>query len=815
MLREFVDAKGLALARLLPDLARRLSLPVPSAGSDADTERFLILEGVARLLALASTSAPLVVVLDDLHWVDAASLQLLRHLVTSAIPMSVLVIGTFRESDLSRAHPLIGALADLRREPSVDRLDLLGLEEIEIIDLLGAAAGHDVADQGVALAHALRRETGGNPFFLVEVIRHLAAAGSFVQDDAGRWVLSTDLDDLGLPSSVREVVAHRVARLGEPTEQALSFAAVIGREFDLEVLAALLETGEGQLLDLLEGATVAGLIAESEHRVGRYRFLHALIQHTLYQDLSTARRQLAHRKVAEALEAAGADDGERVAELARHWIAATRPSDATKAVFYARRAGDVALAAYAPLDAVGWYAQALELHSRQVIGDDGERCALLVGLGTAQLQAGQPEHRETLREAGRIALRLADRELLVSVALSRDTGADSMSEVDPDRLAVLHAALDMVGPADSTERARLLAGVAEEMDPRDVTERSVIAGEAIDVARRLGDDATFMAVWSLASVPVTTPDTFERRRRESKLALEFSERMGDVSVRYEVLNGDVQSAMESADLDEVDACIAEMEEIATRTGLPYQWWNVCIKRSWRHLLAGRLAEAEADAAAGLEVGTKMGLSMATGTYGAQLFDIYTQRGRLAELVDVAVQAGEENPTLPSWRTALVFVYTEATLLFDTDYATGFSELPFDMTWLQSMSFYSDYAADTGRADAARALYERLSPYAGLVIFVGALDKGAVARPLGRLATLLGRYDEAETHLRRALETHERLEAPYWIARTQLDLAELCGARRNPTDTDTARDLIQQVRHSAEQHGYGGLLPRAHRLSAVL
>ena len=134
---------------------------------------------------------------------DAATLQLLRHLVASPIPMSVLVVGTFRESDLSRSHPLTGALADLRREECVDRLDLLGLKDTEIIDLLEAAAGQTMADEGVGLAHALRRETGGNPF-LVEVIRHLNDTGAFVQNDEGQWVLSSDLDALSLPTSVRK-----------------------------------------------------------------------------------------------------------------------------------------------------------------------------------------------------------------------------------------------------------------------------------------------------------------------------------------------------------------------------------------------------------------------------------------------------------------------------------------------------------------------------------------------------------------------------------------------------------------------------------
>ena len=162
------------------------------------------------------------------------------------------------------------------------------------------------------------------------------------------------------------------------------------------VLAGLLDTDEDRLIDLLEGAIGAGLISESEDEIGRYRFVHALIQHTLYQDLGATRRQRAHQRVAEALEARSTDDDEHVAELARHWMAATRPSDATKALYYARRAGEAALAAYAPIDAVSWYSQALELHSRQALGDERERCVLLVGLGTAQRQAGQSEYRQTL-----------------------------------------------------------------------------------------------------------------------------------------------------------------------------------------------------------------------------------------------------------------------------------------------------------------------------------------------------------------------------------------------------------------------------------
>lgn len=817
-LRELVVARGPALALLLPDLARRLAIPVPDAGSDADAERFLILEGVARLLEAVSTTAPVVLVLDDLHWVDAASLQLLRHLVVSSIPMAVTVVGTFRESDLSRSHQLTGALADLRREVSVDRLDLVGLSDNEILDLLGAAAGHEMADDGVALAHALRRETAGNPFFLVEVLRHLAETGAFVQDADCRWTLSGDLDDLGLPSSVREVVAHRVARLGEPTEKALSLAAVIGRDFDLDVLAAIADTDHDTLLDLLDGAIAAGLVDEPEQQFGRYRFVHALIQHTLYQDLSSARRQRAHQRIAEALELRAEDD-QVVAELARHWIAATRPTDAAKAIRYARRAGDAALAAYSPLDAVDWYAQALELHARQAADDDSGRCELLTSLGTAQSQAGLPEHRDTLRAAGRIARLLDDRDLLVGVAQSRTPGLETVSEEDPERLAVLDAALSAVGPTDSVSRARLLACLAEEIDPRDATRRCAIASEAIEVAHRVGDETALTQVLVIALNPFTTPDTLDQRLRESELVLELADRIGDTSARFQGCQYRMQAAAESADLAAHDAGLAELERLFERTGLPFHGFQLYIQRAWRHLLGGRMAEAEADAATCFDFGVRSGHTSAEATFGALLLQRLTQQGQLDTIVDVAVQGMADNPTIPAWRTAVMTGFcelgrfAEAEELFDIDLAGEFNDLPFDVTWPQAAVQYADCAADLGRTDAAPLLYDQLLPYADRFAYLSCVDSGALARPLGRLATILGRHDDAERHLHDGLAVHERMQARFWTGRSRIDLAELSVARRDPTDLDAARYHLDRAQQIVDEYGLGGLQPRIDRLVA--
>ncbi len=383
----------------------------------------------------------------------------------------------------------------------------------------------------MGLAHALRRETGGNPFFVVEVIRHLAETGAFFQGEDGRWVLSTDLEDLGLPTSVREVISHRVARLGEATEQALSLAAVIGRDFEVEVLLGLLDTDEDPLLDLLEGAIGAGLVSESDDKAGRYRFVHALIQHTLYQDLGATRRQRAHQRVAEAFESVGTED-EHLIELARHWMAATRPSDATKALYYARRAGDAALAAYAPLDAITWYSQALDLLARQALVDERERCALLVGLGTAQHQAGQPEYRQTLLDAAASAKGLGDTDLLVAAALAGTRGTAHLAEGDDDQIRVLRTALNAVSESDPASRALLLAALVEVTDAREWEARRDLASEAMAIAGDLSDMSTVVAVVNRCYLATVQPESSAERLVETARTISMADDLRDPGQRF-------------------------------------------------------------------------------------------------------------------------------------------------------------------------------------------------------------------------------------------------------------------------------------------
>jgi predicted ATPase len=317
---------------------------------------------------------PVVLVLDDLHWADRHSLSLLKHVAMATEHPALLLLGIYRESDLDRRHPLTDLLADLRRVDGVERIALHGLGVEEVAEMMAAAAGHQIDAVGLQLAHEVARDTDGNPFFVAEVLRHLVESGAITHNSEGGWVLRSSIADLGLPQSVREVVRHRVDRLGEQSQRILTMAAVIGRTFDVELLDLLVDGDEEELLDALDSGTQASLLVESPERVGRFSFAHALIDHALYDALGSVRRSRLHRRVAQALEQlCGEDAGERLvaelsegggsaggsaAVLAYHWREA---GNTDRSILYLLLAAEQAGSGFAAAESVALYNHALDL----------------------------------------------------------------------------------------------------------------------------------------------------------------------------------------------------------------------------------------------------------------------------------------------------------------------------------------------------------------------------------------------------------------------------------------------------------------------
>ena len=474
---------------------------------------------MAAWLAAMSSPAGVLLVLDDLHW-EKPTLLLLRHLVRSPESMRLFVIGTYRDTDLDRTHPLAEMLADLRRESGVERLALSGLDVSGVNELLANVSGERMDDRAADLAQLLWSETEGNPFFVQEILRNLVESGRIVQRD-GVWTTDLEVAELGVPEGVREVVGRRLIRLSESANAVLALASIVGASFDVDVLAAVSDLDEDAVLDALDTATAASLLRESSS--GAYEFTHALVRSTLYDELSATRRARRHRQVAEAYERRGDAD---MATLAYHfrWAGVV---DA-RAVDYAAAAGEQALGQLAFDQAVTFFAQALEAADDVESGAE-RRCALLISLGTAQRLAAVPAFRETLLRAARLAQELGDAEKLAQAALANSRGFQSITgSLDEERVEILEAALDALGRGDSPVRARLLSVLGMELIYSDAELRRVeLADESVAMARRLRDDVCLLEVWNNAQGTTLTSERVPELLRQGSELLELAERVGD------------------------------------------------------------------------------------------------------------------------------------------------------------------------------------------------------------------------------------------------------------------------------------------------
>ena len=329
------------LLRIAPLLAERVpNVPKPHV-ADAETERYLMFEAVVGLLATASEHRPIMLILDDLQWAGAPELLLLKHIVAATKPMHLLIIVTYRDTDLSPMHPLAALLADFRREHGITRIAMGGLDEKGVIEFVTASIGRVLNQAQLEMARAIRKSTEGSPLFVGEVLRNFTESGaSFTEAEQARGDFH-----IGIPEGIKEAIGRRLARFSSDTNKVLRTASVIGLEFDVALLKSVAEMAEGTVLDVIDEAKSAAIITEAPSDTVSYAFTHMLVRDTLYDALNAERRARMHQRVGTALEQLTVDrSGQRVDELARHWLAAGKSGDPGKAISYARQAGDKSLA---------------------------------------------------------------------------------------------------------------------------------------------------------------------------------------------------------------------------------------------------------------------------------------------------------------------------------------------------------------------------------------------------------------------------------------------------------------------------------------
>ncbi len=818
-LLEHVATYGSELVPLLPSLASRIPDLPPSKAADTDSERYLLFAAVIGLLAQVSRQQPVVLVLDDLQWADTASLQLLRHIVASNQPMRVLILGTYRDSELSPVHPLLDALASLHRHTRFSCLELAGLDDSDVVAFMEAIAGYSLDGPAITLARAVSRDTDGNPFFVSELLRHLSETGFIYQDTTGRWITDESLDHIALPNSLREVIGARVGRLGPDAVRALSFAAVIGRDFDLDLLSRATATSAEELLDILDAASRSALVRELVHPQGSFIFVHALIQHTLYHDLGPTRRARAHRRIAEALESICGDRPEmRVGELARHWIGAGAgsPIDLKKAIGYSKQAGDAALAALAPADAVLHYQNALEFYGDVVDPDPVLAIDLAIGLGTAQRQTGDPVYRETLLDAAVRAAARGVTDRLVRAALANDRGFYSaVGAIDAAKVELLEAAAARLSQK-SADRALVLATLCSELaHGSPLQRRQALAEEAVAIAESLHDDSVMLRVLNHIHIALQVPSLLSISLLRTADALQLAERLGDPVQIFWAAQWRAEAAARAGDVEEMLRCVAIHGSIAEQLNQPIFTWDHAFLRAVPAQIAGDTDRAEQLANEALRIGTESGQPDAATIFGAQLIIVSGQRGTMVDLAPLIEQMAADTPDISKWlfRSLLAKAYVEGDRFEDAlalleEFSRANYDLPQDQIWLTGMVDFADAAIECGEPRYAGPLFDRLQPWADQLPATGGSALAPVSYYLGGLATVLGRFDDAEAYLAQSAGFCARVGAKFFAARTDLSLGKLFVARGAPDDVQRARELIARAHTAAAALGYGAVERRA-------
>ena len=814
-LRPAVGAGAPYLVPLVPELGERFrDLPALSTSPRSEHARFYLFDAVATLLRSAAQRTPLVLVLDDLQWADAPSLLLLQFLAHELRDVRILLLGTYREVEVRQAPAVAEILGALGRDGH--HVPLRGLGEEEVRRFLEETIGRSPAP---VLVRAVHRETEGKPFFVDEIVRLLVAERALERHEdpsPGRFPV---------PQGVREAIRRRLAPLPPPAREALALASVVGREFDLAILHRACGLDPEALLETLGPALAREIVVREPGGVGRYRFAHALIRETLYEELGPAERIRLHGQIGEVLEEVHrTDPTPHLTALAHHFLEAAPARGADKALVYSTRAGRHAAASLAYEAAAAHFQSALEVLGLARPGDERERCELLLARGDVQWKSGDGRGaRETFQQAAEIARRIGDAPLLARSALGFAGEGSRLlwvrSEVvDQPRIELLEEALHRLGDGDPGLRAQLLARLAINLYWAPEPERVVaLSEEAVRLARQLGDPRLLAAVLRARWIALWRPEGAAERLAIADEILHLGERTGDRELALLGHRFRIVGFLEHGDVVATDREIEAWAQIAGELRQPLYLTDLAMWRATRAIMDGRFADGEEQAQRAVELGQREPDVQPILRHEIQTFLLHFHKGCLDQLVGRS-QPRTGVPATMFQRCARAFVWSEtgrqaeARRELSALAKEGFP-LPRDGAWVVSMSLLSAVAAELNDRTSAAQLYELLMPYAGRVgIFAAGLACwGSVSYHLGLLASTLGRVADAIRHYEDAATVHERMGARPFLAWTQLAHARLLLTRDAGARRGEAAALLTSALATARELGMDGLVAKVRRL----
>jgi DNA-binding SARP family transcriptional activator len=796
--RARLGPRAAELGELLPELNELLGdLPRPTL-RDPEALRFRLFDAIAGCLGEVSAERGLLVVLDDVHAADTPSLLLLQFLAGTVGDAHMVVLAAYRDTELEARQALDRVVAELVREPTVSRVSLLGLRRAEIAEYVELSTGRPVPDNVVEAIHS---RTAGNPLFVAETVRLLAAEGELERIETAAVVV---------PAGVREAINRRVERLSPEARAALTVASVLGREFEPDILERL--EAERDVAGALDESIRAQLLTAAPGAPGMLRFSHTLVRDALYDALPAPRRRELHERVARQLERRyRADPGPHLARLAQHFFeAASWP----KAVEYALLAAERAAAQLAYEESARLYRLALGAFERAGDADEARFCDLQLGLGDAQARAGDDAGaQETFLRAADVARRAGLAEQLGRAALGYGgRWVWTVMRGDPHIIPLLEEAIDALPREDSELRARLLARLAagplkiqgDSSRPR----RFDLSAEGVEIARRLGEPAVL--AWALdgRKVAIWGPDTLEEHWAIIDELRELAETAGDPEQLVDAHICTLIKLFGRFDLGRFDVEHARATKAAAQLRQPGQQWLVAVMAAMHALLIGRLADAERLIEEAFELGRHAAPWNARVSALLQRFALRGLERRLGEVEPDLRSAVAESPWYPTLQAALASLYADlgdaqsCRAAFEGLAADGFAAVPLDDEWPLTVGLLADACAFLGDVERAADLYARLEPYPDAVL-VGPIEiaLGSAARPLGKLAATLGRPDDAARWLERAARDNDRAGARPWAAHARLDHARLLLAEGQRAAAEALLEQAEATYLGLGMHGW--------------
>jgi tetratricopeptide (TPR) repeat protein len=776
-LREELGTGAADVARIVSEIRERLKVK-PRPKGDPEEERYRLMQAVTGFLTNAASVQPLMVVLEDLHDADKGTLDMLTHTSRHLAGTRLLVVGTYRDVEVDRSHPLSAALAELRRVSTYGRVLLRGLNPDEVRRMLESITREEIP---WSLAEAVHRQTEGNPLFVQEVVRYLVEEGLLTQKD-GRWRPAKDTPlEMSIPEGLRDVIGKRMSLLSQDCNRLLSIAAVIGREFALDTLRAVADISEEALINALKEAVQLSII-EERTQVGqvRYRFTHAFFRQTLYEELIAPQRLRLHQQVARALETQHASRlAEHAAELAEHFSQSTDPADLKKAIEYGEMAAKRATDVYAYGEAVRLLEQALKVQKVLDPEDKARVCALLLSLADSLGEAGQSR-------------RVLDQELEEAFVMAEAIGA-KQSASRACFLAILHLAVEAIlTPAYTTPEGLKWAERADRYAAPGTIERAradLIAGhvkylsgeptrglelmmQARDLARRLNDLDWY---WYASFRWLYYSETPGRAAERSRVAEELMASPHD-GVRLITYAGGLMAAggvfLQEGKRQRYEDIVHQFIELGERSGQVLLKLFSFLYSANLLVMDGRFEEIEKFVQAARDFCEESGLTeLAESLEGNVNCRTWLYSGKVEEAIKHIKMY-----TLVPYLQVLCLAYLgknsevaetlERTVVNRPNIGTATDET----TSLED-AVYLEAAVMLGYRPEAERLLKRfagcLNHFAGFFILSINLD-----RLWGGAAALLGKYEEARKYYDEAIKVCTEMPFRPELALSRLNLAEL-------------------------------------------